>query len=349
MSELDRWIQRRIPSRELGSVLCGLLFSIAAFTQAAASGNAPAASELTAPTATTQDAPTGQSGPTSTPSTRRVPNAPGESALIESLRDEAVRYELGNGVPRNGPRAAASYCEAARLGDIDSQFRLGWMYMNGTDVGVSYSRAAFFFQIAAEQGSEQARNLLRVVGGPSDDIPECMRPAAPTAATPPPQVMPLPELRIAAPLHIARLVEKIASEYRVKPALVLAIIEAESRFDVAALSARNAKGLMQLRPDTALRFNVRNPYDPAQNIRGGIAYLRWLLAYFEGDVSLVAAAYNAGEGTVDRYRGVPPYLETRGYVARIIRSVGLQPLPFDATVTAPSPRLPLMRRTRGAS
>ena len=348
MSELDGWVQRRIPWRELGSVLCGLLFPMAAFAQTAESGSALASSVLTVATATAQDAPTGQSDPTSTPSTRRVPNAPGESVLIESLRDEAVRYELGNGVPRDGERAAASYCEAARLGDIDSQFRLGWMYMNGTVVGVSYSRAAFFFQIAAEQGSEQARNMLRIVGGPSDDIPECMRPPAPTTATASPKGMPLPELRIAAPRHIVSLVEKIASEYRVKPALALAVIEAESRFDVAALSARNAKGLMQLRPDTALRFNVRNPYDPAQNIRGGIAYLRWLLAYFEGDVSLVAAAYNAGEGTVDRYRGVPPYLETRVYVARIIRSVGLQPLPFDARVTAPSPQLPLMRPTRRA-
>jgi len=348
MSELGGWGQRWIPWRKLGSVLCSLLFPMAAFAQAAASGSGQAASVLTAPTATTQDPPTGQSDPTSTPSTRRVPNAPGESVLIESLRNEAVRYELGNGVPRDGERAAASYCEAARLGDIDSQFRLGWMYMNGTGVGVSYSRAAFFFQIAAEQGSEQARNMLRVVGGPSDDIPECMRPPAPTTATASPKVTPPPELRIAAPPHIARLVEKIASEYRVKPTLVLAVIEAESRFDVAALSSRNAKGLMQLRPDTALRFNVRNPYDPAQNIRGGIAYLRWLLAYFEGDVSLVAAAYNAGEGTVDRYRGVPPYLETRGYVARIIRSVGSQPLPFDARVTAPSPQLPLMRLTRRA-
>lgn len=345
MSKLDGWVQRRISWRELGSVWCGLLFPIAVFAQAAASGSAPTASVTTVPTATTQDAPAGQSGPTSTPSTRRAPNAPGESALIEILRDEAGRYELGNGVPRDGERAAASYCEAARLGDIDSQFRLGWMYMNGTAVAVSYSRAAFFFQIAAEQGSEQARSMLRVVGGPSDDIPECMRPPAPTMAAPSPKAMPLPELPIVAPRHIVSLVEKIASEYGVKPALALAVIEAESRFDVAALSTRNAKGLMQLTPDTALRFNVRNPYDAAQNIRGGIAYLRWLLAYFEGNVALVAAAYNAGEGTVDRYRGVPPYLETRGYVARIIRSVGLRPLPFDARVTAPSPRLPLMRLT----
>ena len=101
MSELDGWVQRRIPWRELGSVLCGLLLPIAAFAQAAASGSAPAASVMTA---TAQDAPTGQSDPTSTPSTRRVPNAPGESVLIESLRDEAVRYELGNGVPRDPKR-----------------------------------------------------------------------------------------------------------------------------------------------------------------------------------------------------------------------------------------------------
>jgi Transglycosylase SLT domain/Sel1 repeat len=348
MSELDGWVQRRIPWRKLGSLLCGLLFPIAVFAQATALGSAPASSVVTVPSERPQDAPTGQSAPTSTPSTRRAPNAPGESVLIEILRDEASRYELGNGVPRDGERAAASYCEAARLGDIDSQFRLGWMYMNGTVVGVSYSRAAFFFQIAAEQGSEQARSMLRVVGGPSDDIPECMRPPAPTTPAASPKVMPLPELRIGAPPHIVSLVEKIASEYGVKPALALAVIEAESRFDVAALSTRNAKGLMQLTPDTVLRFNVRNPYDPAQNIRGGIVYLRWLLAYFEGDVSLVAAAYNAGEGTVDRYRGVPPYLETRGYVARIIQSVGLRPLPFDARVTAPSPQLPLMHLTRRA-
>ena len=348
MSELDGRTRRRIPWREPGGVLCGLLFPIAAFAQAATSGSAAPETAMTVPTATAQDAPTRQSDPTSTPSTRRALSAPGESALIETLRDEASRYELGNGVPRDGERAAASYCEAARLGDIDSQFRLGWMYMNGTVVGVSYARAAFFFQIAAEQGSEQARNMLRIVGGPSDDIPQCMRPPAPTTATASPRVMPQPVPRNAAPPHIVSLVDKIASEYRVKPALALAVIEAESRFDVAALSARNAKGLMQLRPDTAVRFNVRNPYDPAQNIRGGIAYLRWLLAYFEGDVSLVAAAYNAGEGTVDRYRGVPPYLETRGYVARIIGSVGVQRLPFDASVTAPSPQLPLMRVTRRA-
>ena len=216
------------------------------------------------------------------------------------------------------------------------------MYMNGTVVGVSYSRAAFFFQVAAEQGSEQARNMLRVVGGPSDDIPECMRPPAPPTTTALPKAMPLPGLAIGAPRHIVSLVEKIASEYRVKPALALAVIEAESRFDVVALSARNAKGLMQLTPDTAQRFNVRNPYDPAQNIRGGIAYLRWLLAYFEGDVALVAAAYNAGERAVDRHLGVPPFAETRAYVRRILASVPLTQA-YDASIVAPSSQLQQIR------
>ena len=86
---------------------------------------------------------------------------------------------------------------------------------------------------------------------------------------------------------------------RSQPQLVLSVIEAESNFDTVALSPKNAKGLMQLIPETAARFGVRNSYDPAQNIRGGMAYLRWLLAYFEGDVTLVAAAYNAGEGAVE--------------------------------------------------
>ena len=103
---------------------------------------------------------------------------------------------------------------------------------------------------------------------------------------------------------------------------------------------------MQMIPDTAARFNVRNPYDPAQSIRGGMAYLRWLLAYFEGDVALVAAAYNAGEGTVNRYRGVPPYAETRAYVRRILARAGMASHPFDAKVAEASPQLGQIRAAR---
>ena len=139
---------------------------------------------------------------------------------------------------------------------------------------------------------------------------------------------------------------RIAPQYRVSAPLALAIIAAESNFDASAVSPKNAQGLMQLVPDTAARFRVRNPFDPAQNIRGGMAYLRWLLAYFEGDVALVAAAYNAGERTVERYRGVPPYEETRAYVRRVLAGVGTRRQPFDASVTEPSPQLPAMRPAR---
>ena len=272
---------------------------------------------------------------------------PPENVLITLLRSEAADYEHGNGVERNGALAAALYCKAARLGDTDSQFSLGWMYTNGRGVERNESLAAFFFQAAAEQGMEQAQRMLGTVGGPTTNVPDCMREPAPprprvAAAAPRAPV----ERVIAAPRSIADLVKKIAPEYRVPTQLVLAIIEAESNFDIVALSPKNAKGLMQLIPDTAARFNVRNPYDPTQNIRGGTAYLRWLLAYFEGDVTLVAAAYNAGEGTVERYRGVPPYVETRAYVRKIVDAVGTLVQPFDGSATKPSAQMQLLRAPR---
>ena len=274
-----------------------------------------------------------------------LPEGEDENIVITLLRAEAAGYEHGNGVPQDGPRAAALYCRAARLGDPESQFSLGWMYANGRGVERSDSAAAFFFHAAAEQGHEQAAHMLRRVGGPPNDLPDCMRVAPAAAPAPTVQAAKAAPLAILAkaPKDIADLVLKMAPDYGVQPQLALAIIEAESNYDIVALSPRNAKGLMQLIPETAARFNVANPYDPAQNIRGGLAYLRWLLAYFEGDVTLVAAAYNAGEGTVERYRGVPPYVETRAYVRRILQTAGLALHPYDTRVTTPSRALRLIR------
>jgi soluble lytic murein transglycosylase-like protein len=96
---------------------------------------------------------------------------------------------------------------------------------------------------------------------------------------------------------------------------------------------------MQLIPQTAARFNVRNPFNATDNVRGGLAYLRWLLAYYQGQVALAAAAYNAGEAAVDRYRGVPPFPETRDYVKRVQRLFPRELHPYDAGVVAPSPIL----------
>jgi soluble lytic murein transglycosylase-like protein len=143
------------------------------------------------------------------------------------------------------------------------------------------------------------------------------------------------------------LVNKLAPEYGVSPRLALAVIRAESNFDPLARSDKNAQGLMQLIPETAARFNVTKPLDPTQNVRGGLGYLRWLLAYFQGNVTLVAAAYNAGEGAVNRYRGIPPFPETRAYVKRIMEFFGRNEHPYDSTVPDRSPVLARVRAAMG--
>src|SRR5690606_23577021 len=108
-----------------------------------------------------------------------------------------------------------------------------------------------------------------------------------------------------------------AREYGVDEAVVRAVIHAESAFNPRALSRVGAQGLMQLMPATADRFGVSDAFDATQNIRGGVKYLAWLLERFDGNITLAAAGYNAGEGAVDRYDGVPPYRETRRYVERV--------------------------------
>ena len=112
-------------------------------------------------------------------------------------------------------------------------------------------------------------------------------------------------------------VARAAREFGVDEAIVRAIMHAESAFNPNALSRAGAQGLMQLMPATAARFGVVNAFDPEQNIRGGVEYLAWLLKRFNGDLTLAAAGYNAGEGAVQRHGGVPPYAETQRYVVRV--------------------------------
>lgn len=107
------------------------------------------------------------------------------------------------------------------------------------------------------------------------------------------------------------------ARHGVDEALVRAIIHAESAFNPNAISRVGAQGLMQLMPATASRFGVTDAFTPAQNIDGGVGYLAWLSTRFGGDLTKVAAGYNAGEGAVDRYNGVPPYQETMLYVERV--------------------------------
>ena len=124
--------------------------------------------------------------------------------------------------------------------------------------------------------------------------------------------------------HIDQLIKTNADRMRLDPYLVFLVIEQESHFRVRALSPKGAQGLMQLMPGTARRLGVRRPFDAAENIRGGTKYLRELMDMFSGQVNLVLASYNAGEGAVLKYgRNVPPYRETREYVKKIGKRYGL--------------------------
>jgi soluble lytic murein transglycosylase-like protein len=338
----------RVPARRATLELLAVLMALAPGIPAAAS---PAAAQQTAlvPTLTLDGLPR----PT-TPPPERGPVVP---VQVVGWRQEAKAHEFGDGVPRNPVRAAELYCRAARYGDAEAQYSLAWMLTNARGIERDEAQAAHLFAAAAEQGYEQARNILARMGTPRGAPPACLRPpdddriaAAPPPSKPSPArgaapvLLPPPPPPPNAPEPIVRFVNLVAPEYQLQPHLVLAIMATESNFDAGAESPKNAYGLMQLIPGTAVRFGVRNIKDPVQNIRGGMAYLRWLMAYFEGDVRLVAAAYNAGERAVERYLGVPPYAETRLYVLKILAAVGGQSThPFDAAVTPSSQQLALMR------
>lgn len=254
------------------------------------------------------------------------------------LAAEAVSYEHGEGVPRDQAYAARLYCESARLGDAQAMYSLGWMYANGRGIERNDAYANTLFAMASFAGDALAARMQRVTGSYTGAVPDCLH----TPAAILQQRWPVDALiaRLSAERQaIARLLTDLAPQYGIEPALALAIGLTESALNPQALSPKNAMGVMQLIPETAVRFNVSRPYDPEQNIRGGLAYLRWLLAYFEGDIAFVAAGYNAGEGAVDRYRGVPPYRETQAYVDRILRHVGQELHPFDSAVTKPSQML----------
>jgi hypothetical protein len=256
------------------------------------------------------------------------------SGDLVALHKQARSLEHGEGVARNPAEAIKLYCQGARSGDAESMYRLGWIYAMGRGVQRDDPVAAYFFAKAAEQGHPQSRNLLPRMGTTIADTPECMRDPKELADE-------IDDFAYTsdAQRRMADLVKRLAIEYGVAPRLALTLARTESNLNPRAVSIKNAQGLMQLIPETAVRFNVRKPLDPEQNVRGGLAYLRWLLAYFRGDVQLVAAAYNAGEGAVNRHLGIPPYPETRAYVASILSGYKHETHPFDGSVTDPSPEL----------
>jgi hypothetical protein len=136
---------------------------------------------------------------------------------------------------------------------------------------------------------------------------------------------PLPEPIVNTPValssNLLEMIDQIALAYGVEGPLVHSVIRAESNYNAQAISPKGALGLMQLIPSTARRFGVLNPFDARQNIEGGVRYLRFLLDYYKNDYPKAIAAYNAGEGAVDRYQGIPPYMETRNYVYQVAKNL----------------------------
>ena len=223
------------------------------------------------------------------------------TALVEL----GQKYEHGEGVARDPDKAHKAYCEAARMGSPAAYFQLGWMYLNGHGVIRDDSVGVFWLSKAAENGIIEANNLLRLLSSTS--------PARKTSCA--------QELQHQgrASKEMQALVAAKARAASIDPKLIMALISAESGFDPTAVSPKNARGLMQLTSDTATRFGVEDPFNVEQNLGGGIAFLVHLLKRFHGDVELALAAYNAGEGAIQQWGGIPPYEETIDYVKRVTR------------------------------
>lgn len=218
-------------------------------------------------------------------------------------------------------------------------FRLGRLYSVGLGVKRDNAAAASLLGSASRLGHAGAQQMLGDLPVPEALQPDCDALSPVVAESAPAAVHSTAHYANALPpgkRKLVKVVETLAVRYKVDPRLVLAVIVAESGFDAAAVSPKNAQGLMQLIPETAERFNVGDPLHPEQNLKGGIAYLRWLLAYFRGDVQLALAGYNAGERAVDKYRGVPPYEETRAYVKRVLELYPLATHPYEDGLVAPS-------------
>ena len=221
--------------------------------------------------------------------------------------------------------AASLYCKASRQGSIEAQYRLAMLYAYGKGVPKNRAYAATLFSIASQQGHNEAFNMLEIINFTSETLPPCLE-----GNSDPERLSWINIASSSQTSGIDRYIAQFPNEkrwaldlaittaewYSIDPKLVISIIANESGFNEHAKSNANAMGMMQLIPATAKRFNVKNAFNAAQNIKGGVRYLRWLINYYLGDIELAVAAYNAGEKAVDRYKGIPPYKETREYVRK---------------------------------
>ena len=241
----------------------------------------------------------------------------GVAPRVTAALDQGLAAERGIGIHKNIPLAISLYCDAGRMGSPEGFFRIGRILSKGP-VSVRDPRMAnAFLALAARLGHQQGAALFndRVTAAPMGD--ECNL-FADRMVTDRFDMDSYIARQPQAKRQIASLIRSKAPQYNVNARLALGIALAESNLNAQAVSPKNAQGVMQLIPDTQERFGVKNAFHPEQNVRGGLAYLKWLQKRFNGDWKLVAAAYNAGEGAVDHYGGIPPFPETQQYVRRVL-------------------------------
>jgi len=169
--------------------------------------------------------------------------------------------------------------------------------------------------------------------------------AAPEDSAPPRAKIQAPAKPVERPIDLNEAVRAASGIYRLDPDLVNSVIRAESGFNVRAVSPKGAQGLMQLMPQTASQLGVQNAFDPQANIEGGTRYLRELLERYNFDLIKALAAYNAGPERVERYGGVPPYYETKAYVASIVRDFNKKKLAAKAATKSPTQKNPPSKST----
>jgi len=244
-----------------------------------------------------------------------------EAPRVTAALQQGHAAEFGVGIRRNPLLAVALYCDAGTMGSPEGFFRVGRVLASTPRPLRNQALANAYLALAARLGHHEALRLYdsRVASAVIGD--ECGVYGSGADGT----RFDLDGYlagQSAAKQRIALLIRSAARQYQIDPRLALAIAIAESNLDATAVSPRNAQGVMQLIPATQERFGVTRPFDPEHNVRGALAYLRWLDRRFAGNWRLIAAAYNAGEGAVDRYSGVPPFAETQQYVRRVLHFSG---------------------------
>lgn len=252
-----------------------------------------------------------------------APVAIDEPPRIQALLEQGWAAEAGEGLGRNPMLAAMLYRQAGELGSAEGYYRAALMRMAAAPQAEPWGVAGCLLTAASQLGHQGAAEMLeRATADPTREVASCNDDDGIPAAL---AQFDLERYLGGLPMRkqlVVGLIRRLAPIYAVDVKLALAVASVESNFNTQALSPKMAMGVMQLIPATAERFNVKKPFDPEQNIRGGLAYLRWLGRYYKGDVVRMVAAYNAGEKAVDTHRGIPPYRETTSYVARVLMFSG---------------------------